>query len=152
MSMFDPKKMTIVESPDLHRYGVDHIGTLLSHYGTDKLGQTSLGEPTVKKALISSEIHTKWISYRRFMAMKHKENIKSQLTYMVLNDMLTTMFPNLHTIATISLSIPVATASVERSFSQMKLIKTRLRSSLKDTSLSHLMKIAIESPDEQMTK
>ena len=30
----------------------------------------------------------------------------------------------------------------------MKLIKTRLRSSLKDTSLSHLMKIAIESPDE----
>ena len=31
----------------------------------------------------------------------------------------------------------------------MKLIKTRrLRSSLKDTSLSHLMKITIESPDE----
>ena len=82
------------------------------------------------------------------MAMKPKENMKSQLTDMVSNDMLTTMFPNLHTIATISLSIPVATASVERSFSQMNLIKTTLRSSLKDTSLSHLMKIAIESPDE----
>ena len=62
--IFDPKKMPSVQSPDLHRYGVDHIGTLLSHYGTDKLGQTSLGEPTVKKALISSEIHTEWISYR----------------------------------------------------------------------------------------
>ena len=61
--------------------------------------------------------------------------MKSQLTDMVSNDMLTTMFPNMHTIATISLSIPAATASVERSFSQMKLIKTRLRSSLKDTSL-----------------
>ena len=36
MSIFDPKKMPSVESPDLHRYGVDHhIGTLLSHYGTD---------------------------------------------------------------------------------------------------------------------
>ena len=70
-------------------------------------------------------------------------NMKSQLTDMVSNDILTTMFPNLHT--TISLSIPVATASVERSFSQMKLIKMRLHSSLKDTSLSHLMKIAIES-------
>ena len=126
-SIFDPKKMPSVESPDLHRYGVDHIGTLLSHYGTDKLGQTSLGEPTVKKTLISSEIHIEWISYQRFIAMKHKENMKSQLTDMVSNDMLTTMFPNLHTIATISLSIPVATASVERSFSQMKLIKTRLR-------------------------
>ena len=141
MSIFDPKKMPSVESPDLHQYGVDHIGTLLSHYGTDKLGQTSLGEPTVKKALISSEIHTEWISYRRFMAMKPKENMKSQLTDMVSNDMLTTMFPNLHTIATISLSIPVATASVERSFFQMKLIKMRLRSSLKDTSLSHLAHI-----------
>ena len=67
---------------------------------------------------------------------------------MVSNEMLTIMFPNLHTIATISLSIPVATASVERSFSHMKLIKTRLCSSLKDTSLSHIMKIAIESLDE----
>ena len=102
----------------------------------------------MKKVLIFSEIHTEWISYRRFMAMNPKENMKSQLTDMASNDMLTTMFPNLHTIATISLSIPVATASVERSFSQMKLIKTRLRSSLKDTSLSHLMKTAIKSPDE----
>ena len=102
----------------------------------------------MKKALISSEIHTEWTSYLRFMAIKPKENMKSQLTDMVSNDMLTTMFPNLHNIGTISLSIPFATASVERSFSQMKLIKTWLHSSLKATSLSHLMKIAIESPDE----
>ena len=74
--------------------------------------------------------------------------MKSQLTDMVSNDMSTNMFPNLHTIATISLSLPVATASAERSFSQMKLIKTRLCSSLNDTSLSHLMKIANESPNE----
>ena len=58
------------------------------------------------------------------------------------------MFFVLCKIATINLSIPVSTASVERSFSQMKLIKTRLRSSLNDKSLSHLMKIAIESPAE----
>ena len=42
----------------------------------------------------------------------------------------------------------VATASVERSFSQMKLIKTSLRSSLNNKSLSNLMKIALESPVE----
>ena len=42
--------------------------------------------------------------------------------------------------------IPVATASVERSFSQMKLIKTRLRNRIGEKSLSYLMKIAIESP------
>jgi len=48
-------------------------------------------------------------------------------------------------IGTICHSIPVTTASVERSFSQMKLIKTRLRSCLNDRSLSNLMKIALES-------
>ena len=67
---------------------------------------------------------------------------------LVCNDMMRTLFPNLCKIATIRLSIPVSTASVERSFSQMKLIKIRLRSSLNDKSLSHLMKIAIESPAE----
>ena len=33
------------------------------------------------------------------------------------------------------------------SFSQVKLIKTRLHNGLSDTSLSHLMKIATESPN-----
>ena len=60
-------------------------------------------------------------------------------------DMLITMFPNLSRLVVISLSIPVTTASVERSFSKMKLIKTRLHSCLSDTSLSHLMKVANES-------
>ena len=61
--------------------------------------------------------------------------------------MLKTLFPNLSKIGAIYFSIPVTTASVERSFSQMKLIKTCL-SSLNDKSLSNLMKIALESPVE----
>ena len=82
------------------------------------------------------------------MSKQPKDNLQLQLKDLASNEMMKTMFPNLSTLATISLSIPVATASVERSFSQMKLIKTRLRSRLCDTSLSHLMKIAIESPDK----
>ena len=74
--------------------------------------------------------------------------MKAQLKELASNDMIKTLFPNLSKIGAICLSIPVTTASVERSFSQMKLIKTRLRSSLNDKSLSDLMKIALESPDE----
>ena len=37
-----------------------------------------------------------------------------------------------------------------RSFSQMKLIKNRLRNRLNELSLSNLMKIAIESPKKLM--
>ena len=58
--------------------------------------------------------------------------------------MLKNMFPNLSKIAAFSLSIPVATASVERKFSQDEVDKSCC---LSDTSLSHLMKIMIESPN-----
>ena len=63
---------------------------------------------------------------------------------LVSSDMLKAMFPNLHNMASIGLTIPVSTASVERSFLQMKLIKTRLHNALSDCSLSHLVKIVIE--------
>ena len=107
-----------------------------------------LGDPTNREAVITSDITTEWKTYRQLLVNKPENNMKSQLKELVSNDMMRALFPNLCRIATISLSIPVSTASVERSFSKMKLIKTRLRSSLNNKSLSHLMKIAIESPAE----
>ncbi len=50
-------------------------------------------------------------------------------------------------LANIYLSIPVSTASVERSFSKMKLIKTRIRNRIGPSQLSFLMKLAIETPE-----
>ena len=47
------------------------------------------------------------------MAKQPKENMKLQLKELATNEMLKSMFPNLSTLATISLSIPIATASVE---------------------------------------
>ena len=64
--------------------------------------------------------------------------MKAQLKEISSNDMIKTLFPK---IGAICLSIPVTTASAERSFSQMKLIKTNLRN---DKSLSNLMKIALD--------
>ena len=45
------------------------------------------------------------------------------------------------------LALPVGTVTVEHSFSQMKLIKSRLRSRISDINLARLMHIAIECPD-----
>ena len=64
------------------------------------------------------------------------------------NSMLVEMFPHLSDLAKVSLSIPVGTASVERSFSRMKMIKTRLRNRLREQNLAHLMRIAIETPEK----
>ena len=66
----------------------------------------------------------------------------------VICKVLVTMFPNLQKIASIGLSLPVSTASIERSFSEMKQIKTCLRNSLTEGQLTQLMWIAIEHPDQ----
>ena len=44
------------------------------------------------------------------------------------------------------LALPVGTATVERSFSQMKMIKTGF-DRLNDSNLTRLMRIAIEGPE-----
>lgn len=148
LSIFDPRKVPSVDSDDLSCYGEDSVSTLLAHYGIERSAETLDGEETVKEAMISPDISTEWKTFRRYMSKQPKDNLQLQLKDLASNEMMKTMFPNLSTLATICLCIPVATASVERSFSQMKLIKTRLRSRLCDTSLSHLMKITIESPDK----
>ena len=73
--------------------------------------------------------------------------MKLELKDLVINVMLVSMFPNLNALANSCLPISASAASLERSFSQMKMIKTWLRSRIRASSLSHLMKIAIESPE-----
>lgn len=93
-------------------------------------------------------VHYKMENLPSVYAKQLKDSVN--MKYLATKEMLKSRFPNLNTLATISLSIPVAPASVKRSFSQIKLIKTCLCSCLSDTSLSHAMKIVIESPDTSL--
>ena len=47
-------------------------------------------------------------------------------------------------LANVCLTIPVGTASVERSFSHMNMIKSHLRNRLGEANLPYLMKITLE--------
>ena len=147
-SIFDPEKMPALDTTDLSCYGEDCIGTILKHYGKDLTAESVLAEESVEPALVSSDITSEWKTYCRYIAQQPKEDMRAQLKELPTNSMLIAMFPDLSVIANICLSIPVRTASVESSFSQMKMIKTRLRNRLGEMSLSLLMKIAIESPQK----
>lgn len=148
MSIFDPRKVPSTESNQLPTYGKKSIDVLLGHYGKDKPALTLNEEETMKLAIITPEVHSEWMTFRTLLAKKPEESTTQQLKELITNDMLVTMFPNLCKIASIGLTIPVSTASVERSFSQMKLIKTRLRNSLSEGTLTQLVRIAIESPEK----
>ena len=138
--------MPSADSAELPTYGSESIEVLLNHYGVDKPALTLSGEEAEKSALISYEVQTEWITFQNLLAKKPKESMASQLKELITNEMLITMFPNLHKLASIASTIPVSTDSVKISFSQMKFIKTRLRNRISECRLSDLMKIAIESP------
>ena len=120
------------------------LEVFLNHYGKYKFALTLNDEETVKTAVISPEVHTEWITFRTLK--KPEDSIVFQFKELITNEMLVTMFPNLQKISSIGMTLLVSTASVERSFSQMKLFKTRLRNSLTEGRLIQLMRIATLNP------
>ena len=83
------------------------------------------------------------------MAKQHSKipTLQEIKTQMELGDGYADLFPEMFKLLNISLALPLGTASVGRSFNQMKLVKTRLRSRLNDCNLASLMRIAIEGPE-----
>ena len=145
-SIFDSKKTPSVDTSEYQQYGEGSVTVLLDQYEGRRTAVSLEGEEYKKMGLVSSEVKAEWKTF--YLAKKTQEDMASQLHELVITETLISMFPNLNTLASICLTIPIGTASVERSFSQMKVIKTRLRSRLGEKSLSHLMKIAIESPEK----
>ena len=146
-SIFDPKKTP--NSLENCTYGEDQFKVLLEHYGSELPAETVVGGEFPMPAVItsSSDLLTEWKTFRRYITNQPREDIKEQLKELSTNFIMQTMFPNLSILANVFLTIPVGTASIERSFSHMKMVKSRLRNRLGEANLSYLMKIALESPE-----
>ena len=74
--------------------------------------------------------------------------MQDMLAALLRNKCATVLYPNLMYLMQVVATFPVTTATVERSFSDMKQIKTRLRNRVLPESLDHLMRIAIEGPQK----
>ena len=139
---FYPKK---VPSPSTHELPyMEMVKFILS---LDSLGETyqlnHWKELNLRRQPLS--LLTSAQSGKRIVSsLKPKDDISMQLKELLTNGMPTALFPNPNKLAIICLSIPISTASAERSFSDVKLIN-RLCNCLSELSLSN-MKIVIESP------
>jgi len=58
---------------------------------------------------------------------------------------LKSIFPNLYQVLQIGVTLPISSASTERSFSKLKIVKTRLRSTMTQNRLEDLLIISCES-------
>ena len=75
----------------------------------------------------------------RFRQVQHKDVMLNLCTTK-------TLFPNMCTLAQTCRVIPIHTAGVKRTFSQLKLIKTRTKNIMNDNTLDLLLQIATEGP------
>ena len=116
-------------------YGVQEIETLAQHYqGLQIIGSIE-------------ECIDEWKTYRQFLLdncsdMRFSEVIQD----LCINSTTATIFPNMSTLAKICRVIPIHTADVERTFSQLKLIKTPIKNRMQEQTLDSLLRIVILGP------
>ena len=135
--VFNPEKMR--QAGTAMEYGLQEIERTLArqYQGLEIIGSVE-------------ECVDEWKSYRQFLQdscseMKFSEVIQDLCT----NSTTATIFPNMSRLAKICRVIPVHTADVERTFSQLKLIKTPIRNRMQEKTLDSLLRIAIEGPPLQ---
>ena len=131
-SVFDPSNLPDSEE-SLTFYGTENIKVLTDFYGHEQQvtfqGKIGHSNPDVDPEQTEAE----WKIFRRIMFANLKTDMDGddsipstqRVMYSLLtSDTLSSGFPNLVKLATIALVLPVTTATVERTFSDMKLIKT----------------------------
>ena len=132
-SIFNPAHLPCASDPDFCAYGRKEIQLLANFYGKEV-------EITSTPILQADELVSEWPVFPKAL-LKEKETLMSTKNlkkapsrgfcnygFFRCHD---GIFPQVY-VANIILALPVGTATVERSFSQMKLIKTRPRNRLAD--------------------
>ena len=116
-------------------YGNDHIRNLSKQYQNDDIGVCG----SLKECL------EEWGCFRQYMhdnyqKLKHRDVIKELSSNMTISS----IFPTMSAFVQVYRVVPIHTADVERTFSQLKLIKTRIRNRLAESTLDSLVRISIE--------
>ena len=155
MSIFSPSLLPAEAS--LPSYGSEQIKILAEFYGKEVEVEYAWATYTSPPLFDGDELLSEWKIFRQALLvekkaiMERKEESVSPSMQEILDEMNKShthggIFPETWKPLNITMALAIDTATVERSFSQMKLIKTRLRSRLPDSNLEHLMKISIEGP------
>jgi hypothetical protein len=156
-SIFDPALLPSDEA-SLSDYGTEQLQALVDFYGNEVTTEFDGKKYTSSPLIDGDEVFAEWRLFKRALAREVKALVeKKKLTNlptlqevkreMESTNTYTDIFPEIFKLLNILLTLAVGTATVERSFSQMKLVKTRLRNRVSDINLARLMRIAIEGPE-----
>jgi hypothetical protein len=95
------------------------------------------------RGIIREQLETYVLQVRRHAAFANCTNIESLATKMVATEK-HLVFPLVYKLIELALLVPVSTATVERLFSAMKIIKSKLRNKIADDWFNNLMVCYVE--------
>jgi len=153
--IFEPNNVPSDELA-LPEYGNSELDALLLHYGTEAWADMCDEEDFVvlgcSRPLVNADrCRQDWNSFRRVLFTGRRDgkfkDLVSFLTWYENGD-LPQYYDGLTTLLRIAVVLPVSTSSVERSFSAMKIIKSRMRNRLGEDALEALMISSVEGPSE----
>ena len=122
-------------------YGNTKIKTLAEQYHRED-GTIGTASP--------HECLEEWSGYRQFLSHSFRQAKYKDVIYdLCTNPTTRALYPTMSKLAQIFRVIPVHTAGVEITFSQLKLIKTRNRNRMNEHSLDSLLRIATEGPPSE---
>lgn len=101
-------------------------------------------EVDIDETDIEMEYHSFCLVYIQVYGENKPLNINEVMKFMISRDMVSS-YLNLYTLYKIYYTLPVSSATAERSFSRLKLIKSYLRSTMTEERLSNLAILNIES-------
>ena len=140
LSILDPKHLPPKEQ--MGDYGRDDLEVIILHFGEKKTASDGTEhDPLVCQDATKEE----WLMFKHMMSENYRKMTIQEMWALILQDY-RSEYPNLCTLATIALTIPVATVDCERGFSTYNLIKTKTRNCLKQSSVHTLMLINLEGP------
>jgi hypothetical protein len=139
LTLFRPADVVALSPQELAEYGTDKVTAIHTFYhGSNVL--TSL-----------EELQREWLSLKHYIVrvttetkqnMSDTEFVQRLCTRQTLCD----VYPNMSKLAMILRVLPSNTADPERTFSQMKLIKTNIRNRMVEQTLDAILRIVIEGP------
>ena len=146
-SVFDHNRLPVATDDEYRHYGEDSLITLCQQYGITR-ETTSDGRSYTIPADVDRDLVVEECATFKSLLGSLKGDMKERMREVLQTSTYSQMFPNICILLSIFLVLPVSTATVERSFSAIKTVKTQLRNRLSDDSSANLMLIAIEGPED----
>ncbi len=144
-SIFDPQKCP-TDVQQLHKYSTSELEKLLNFYGETTEIEYEGNVFSTPADVDKTETRHEWKAFKLVIFEEKSLSLEELATLFLRSEAKCLTFPNIKIMLTIAMVLPVSTATVERSFSDMKQIKDRLRNRLLPASMFKLMIIAIEGP------